>query len=127
MGCVLIAMHIIPLCFLIANGVYDILCGICTLFNLPPLNILHTSCWKNEEDFQNEAACRLMGYLIFVWGGMRLASAAGAGIEWACVSFLIEGAIFATETLVFGTMHTGEGTAVAFACFGLLFFYSLQL
>ena len=68
-----------------------------------------------------------MGYLIFVWGGMRLASAAGAGVEWALVSFLIEGVIFGTETLVFGTMHTADGTAVAFVCFALLFCYSSQI
>lgn len=117
-------MHIVFVCLLLVNGVYDILCGICTLFNIPPLNILHTSCWKDEEDNSNKAASHLMAYLIFVWGAMRLASAAGAGIVWACASFLIEGVVFATETLVFGTMHTAEGMGIAFASFVLLFCYS---
>jgi hypothetical protein len=120
-------MHATLLYMLMANGVYDIVCGACILFNLPPLNDIHSSCWKNEEDAFNPTARRLMGYLIFAWGGMRLASAAGAGLEWACASFLIEGAIFASETLVFRTMRTAEGMAVALVCLALLFCYSLQL
>lgn len=120
-------MHIFFVYLLVVDGVYSTLCGVCTLLNIPPLNIEHITYWKNEEDNNNKAASRFMGYLFCVLGAMCLASAAGAGIVWACASFLIEGVVFATETLVFETMHTAEGMGVVFASFVLLFCYSFLI
>ncbi len=117
-------MHVVAVLLLLVNGVFDVFSGGCTLFNVPLLNIMHASCWKNGEDHNNRTAARFMAYLIFVVGSMRLASAAGAGLWWACASYVIEGVVFAAETLFFGTMHTGEGTAVAVASFLLFFCYS---
>ena len=65
-----------------------------------------------------------MAYLILTWGCMRLASASGAGLEWACVSYLIEGIVFVSEAMVFGRMRTVAGVAVALVSFFLALCYS---
>lgn len=105
---------------LYANSVWDLCCAASILLNIPPLNSIHTSLWKEEgeRNNRNPTADRLMAYLILVWGGMRFAGAAGK-TEWACVSFLIEGAVFASEVLLFGTMHAGQGMAVSLSSFAL--------
>ena len=112
---------------LIVNGVWDVCCALCILCKLPPLRYVHISLWKDEEDSTNSAASHLMAYLISVWGGMRLAAGYGLCLECAWVSYLIEAVVFASETLVFGRMHAGQGTAVALSSLflGLCFYWTL--
>ena len=92
--------------------------------DIRPLNTVHTSLWKEGEGGDTPAASHLMAYLILYWGCMRLASASGAPIEWAVVSFLVEGVVFACEGLIFGKVHAAQGMAVAFVSFGLALCYA---
>jgi hypothetical protein len=110
---------------LIANGVWDLCCAVSILFGVSPLQNVHMSVWKEEEDQDNTAARHLMAYLILVWGGMRLMAAGGWGLEWAWVSYLIETNVFACETLLFERMHAGQGMAVSVASFLLVFCFYL--
>lgn len=118
----LVALNIV----LIVNGIWDVCCVLCILFKLPILQFVHVSLWKNEEDSSNAAASHLMAYLISVWGGMRLAAGYRWCLECAWVSYLLEAAVFASETLVFERMHAGQGTAVAASSLflGLCFYWA---
>jgi hypothetical protein len=111
---------------LAVNGVWDLCCALSILFSIPPLRFVHMSFWKDEGDRANAAAGHLMGYLILAWGCMRLVSASGVGLEWACASYLFEGVVFGGEALVFGRMRAGAGVVVALGSFFLAFCYSSQ-
>ena len=53
------------------NGIYDVLCSLTILrwLNIPLLNDLHLSMFKNEE---NEVTKRMLAYWIFTYGIIRL-------------------------------------------------------
>lgn len=109
---------------LAVNGLCDMVFSCCIFLQIPPFSLIHMSFWKDPNDRENPAARHLMGFLILMWGSMRLASSAGIGLECACASYLLEGIVFGLESLAFGRMHAGQGTAVALVSFALALWLS---
>ncbi len=98
--------------FLIVNSLWDFLCVSSLLLHIPPLRSIHTAIWKDENDTYNPAACHLMACLVFVWGWMRLAAGVWGAMEWACISYLIEGFVFGSGVLS-GRMLVCRGGVVS--------------
>jgi hypothetical protein len=101
---------------LLANGIFDLSCA-CSIFaDIPPLNTIHTSLWYDPIDSTNSAATHLMAFLIFFWGTLRIWGAFDIVCRTACsFSYLIEGMVFASETVIFQRMHFAQGLAVSIA------------
>ena len=109
--------------FLILNAVWDFGCALSIFFSIPPMNTLHADLWKDENDTANPAARHLMAYLILIWGGMRLAAGVGWPVEWACVSYLIEGVVFGGEVIC-GRMHwQGVWVSLSSLLLAVCFYY----
>ena len=104
---------------LLANAIFDLLCSFSILANLGPLSTIHTSLWLESFDSTNGAATHLMAFLIFAWGTMRFWGAFGICRSAAFFSYLLEGIVFGSETLVFHRMHFAQGLAVTAASFYL--------
>lgn len=111
-----------PSVLLTIFAIWDFGCALSILLHIPPLNSQHISFWKDENDQTNPAASHLMAYLIFVWGWMRLLAGMGWPMEWACVSYLIEGCVFGCEVL-FGRMYA-KGMLVSLLSFLLAFYFN---
>ena len=107
---------------LAVNACWDFACAFSILTKLSPLSTVHTNLWKDSEDRDSEVTSHLMAYLIFCWGSMRLAGAAWGMTELAVFSYVIEGALFACETMFFGTLHYEPGMTVSFVSFWCAFY-----
>ena len=106
---------------LAVNACWDFACAFSILTNLSPLSTVHTNLWKNSADRDSQATSHLMAYLIFFWGSLRLAGAAWGMIEIAVFFYVLEGVVFACETMLFGTFHYEQGMAVSFVSFWCAF------
>jgi hypothetical protein len=98
------------------NALWDFTCAASIFANFPLFSTAHTHLWKHEED---KAATRLMAYLVFCWGCMRLAAALWARREIALFSYVFEALVFACEARLYGTMHYWKATAVSLASLAL--------
>ncbi len=111
--------------FLLANSVWDFSCAFSLFLHIPPLNSMHTALWVDETDSINPAARHLMACLVFTWGGMRLAAGIGASMEWACLSYLIEGFVFGSGVAT-GRMRVWQGMCVSLSSLVLAVCFSLD-
>ncbi len=114
---------------LVVDGVSNLCCAFSLLFHVSPLQAVCTSLWKVDDECSNDTASHFMAYLILVWGAMRLLAGLGWGLEWACVSYLIEVNVFACETLLFERMHFAQGMGVSVSSFllALCIYYMASL
>ena len=98
------------------NGVYDVLCSLTILkwLNIPLLNDLHLSMFKNEE---NEVTKRMLAYWIFTYGIIRLSGDKAL----IMLSYIIE-SVFLFNEYTKNSMKKGKVYFCVLSCLFLMCF-----
>lgn len=90
------------------NGLYDILCSVSILTNVPFIKNIHLSMFKKQPD--DPLFTRFFAYWIFTYGIMRMSN----NNTIIAMSYLIESAFFLNEWL-HHSVHTEKALFVIYS------------
>lgn len=109
-------------CIVLANGIYDVVCGLCILSCQDCLaGQLHAHMFRGGLEGIER---RLLAYWILTYGAMRVLAVRNAVL--AATSYAIEGVVFAIECCVYDTMVPERAVGVLVCCLFCVWLVSIS-